>query len=54
MGFLTTYLAFRAGQRRRQACRDDDLPESTMTQTCANCGYQRVQHDDEGRCPRYE
>lgn len=51
MGILGLFLAYRAGRRR--AARRFDLDQEYMQETCDNCGFERVQHDDQGRCPTY-
>jgi len=58
MGLLSTFLAYRSGTKRgrRDAQRryeDEAIPE-VLLEVCDNCGYVRMQHDDSGRCPRYD
>lgn len=56
MGLLGLILAYRTGRRRaaRRATQRFDLDRELMQEVCDNCGYERIQHDDNGRCPTYD
>ena len=56
MGLFTTYLAYRSEKKRSQRRHDDEMTQliESAEEICDNCGYRRVQHDDVGRCPRYD
>jgi len=55
MGLFSFFLGYRSGRRRGRTERDeiDDFDVDPF-EICDNCGYERVQHDDAGRCPRYD
>ena len=55
MGLFTAFLAYRSG--RRSSNRDHEEERERLIEWAEeisdNCGYRRMQHDDEGLCPRY-
>jgi len=58
MGLFSTFVAYRAGVKRARReslsrAESDEIPEELLD-VCDNCGYRRMQHDDTGRCPRYD
>lgn len=54
MGLLGAWLAYRAGTRRGRRDVADEIELDELLEECKNCGYLRAQHDDHGRCPRYD
>ena len=56
MGLLTSFLAYRAGRRYSLRDREDETTAMLVVaeERCDNCGHRRMQHDDRGRCPRYD
>lgn len=58
MGLFGAYVVFRAGVKRghRKAAISDDLARvpDALLDVCDHCGYYRMRHDDDGRCPRYD
>ena len=56
MGLLSMAVSYRAGKKkgRRLAERASIDIDDSAFDTCDHCGYMRIQHDDRGRCPRYE
>jgi hypothetical protein len=55
MGLFSFFLGYRAGRKRAQNDRDEfDEFDVDPFEICDNCRHERVQHDDSGRCPRYD
>ena len=59
MGLLSMAWAYRKGKRKAARLHraeldalDDEYDE--LTDVCTNCGNLRMQHDANGRCPRYD
>ena len=56
MGLFSSYLSYRTGVKRgkKAANQASSNGDRSGDDRCRNCGHRRVQHDDHGRCPRYE
>lgn len=58
VGLFSAYVSYRAGVKRgrRKAQLDGDLSQipDELLEVCECCGYYRMRHDDDGRCPRYD
>lgn len=59
MGLLSMAWAYRKGKRtaaRRHRAELDSIEDDfdEMTDVCIHCGNLRMQHDANGRCPRYD
>jgi hypothetical protein len=56
MGLFTSFLAYRAGKKGSSRDCEEEFAEllAVAEERCDNCGHRRMQHDDRGRCPRYD